>query len=279
MNHKFLRKSPFWPLALQELKYHNYSIFVVTQDGTDFVITIDVARISDGAIKQKTYKFPVQHKSFSAPKNFRSQFRNFLKHTLPEEGYAPPPDHRVRRAGMFIAKINHDVPKKELVPPKAPIVVESPPIPQLEPPMPTVTEVKPNVDPIVMSFLVNDPVNMPLIMDILKDVAVFRGAKPLSELMAAKRTPSSTIPPAAFADEPKRRTRSPHVGRDILKLMRNNENGKKVWTSDTVHQYLTVYSKTQIAGALSTLCMSDLNAEPQVERLDRGLYRLVQKSA
>lgn len=113
-----IRRNPFWKIIQDELGKAGFTEYTAEHAGsTNNMLFIKGVHL-DGKIAEQKYRFPRMCKSFESERNFRSAFRNFVRYELPERNVYPPADHRVRKAGAYIAHINHDMPKKTLTTPK-----------------------------------------------------------------------------------------------------------------------------------------------------------------
>lgn len=211
-----LRRNPFWPVITKECYHAGYKQ-VTSEETKRHLVAVIHGFGPNGLPSTQRYLFPRTFKAIESLRNFKSQFRNFLRYELPDRGFFPGPDHRTRRPGGTIAHICHDIPKKKLATPR-PVLAElcamqpsmyeglvcAPYIPEDRPAEPArkVDPAEPVSDSKVLAVFLVDSCDLGTVIEATQGTARFRGSRPapLRILGQADRAAAAAIaaaPPAS----------------------------------------------------------------------------------
>jgi hypothetical protein len=277
---KYLRRNPYWNTIEQELPKLGYKQFH-PEDCGNGTYKVVVHAFKNGTPSTVTYPFPrTAAKSFHTAFNFKSQLRNHFRATVPAMGIYPEPDHRVRQPGMYVAHINHDVPKKVLATPKTllPEIIV-PFIPEPEPePQPAPKPVVPVSEDMIYIILVANKRDLSTIIEVTDGTAIFKAAKPvpldkLPKQPERKPEPEpariETLPPrppvpVVQEEEAPTRKKRGNVQRDILEMMKLEP--ERIWMAQ---DFAECACPKTVATSLSIM-----QNDGRIRRVDRGRYSM-----
>jgi hypothetical protein len=282
---KAVSRNAFWNIIRTELPKHGYKQFHPEQAGNHSFVVVIEGLNSQGLPHKQKYHFPKIGRSFESTLNFKSSLRNFVKQELPNRGFYPPADHRVRQPGMFIAKINHDVEKKPLATPKPmlqaladmkpdqidvlvpPYIPEEKPAPVAVPVVNKVHSNEPVSDSMVLAVFLLDARELSTMIDVCSGVAKFRGSRPAPLRILTQATPpvAKPITPPIEQQDAKPPVKRISVQDAIVQRMYTKV--KKVWTPSDFEDL--VRAKNSLSANLSMLATSK-----RVKRIGVGQYIL-----
>jgi hypothetical protein len=208
-----LRRNPFWPIITRECFHFGYKD-LTTEETRHSLVAVIHGYTSDGVPGTQKYTFPRTFKALESLRNFRSQFRNFLRYELPDRGFFPAPDHRTRRPGCTIAHIDHDVPRKKLVAPKSlqaalcasePSIYDglvcAPVIPEEIPSPPARSRSRDPDEPVsdskVLALFLLEARDLGTLIEVSDGTARFRGSRPAPlRILGERRAEPSVVAPS-----------------------------------------------------------------------------------
>ncbi len=299
-----LRRNPFWPIISRECFLHGFKE-VTTQESKHKLVAIIHGYTAEGLRSTQEYVFPRTFKALESLRNFRSQFRNFLRHELPNRSFFPAPDHRTRQPGGTVAHFNHDVPKKKLAPPKslqaafgsldgsiydglvcAPYVPDEPEKPAAPAKVRKQDPNEPVSDSKVLALFLVDVRDLSTLIEVAEGTARFRGSKPAPLRILGEQPKPEARPEAAAAAavplpqpsplvnpqlEPLRPVRTRRIG--VSRALPLSERIVERINSDRLRKWRS-QDLSDLSASTNSIgpTLSILAASKRIVRVSRGVY-------
>jgi hypothetical protein len=291
-----IRRNPFWQVICTELDKAGFKLYEADHHNSDYKVVIQGVD-KDGKHVNQHYIFARICRMGRAVQNFRSEFRRFVNIDLPNRQFYPR-DHHTRQPGMFVQKINHDVPKKQLTTPlpmkraladgTLPDILVWPTLPETFTGDRTV-KLKKDVGPLsttksIAAFLVENA-DLSTLLELMNGLAVLRGVKPAPITITGEQItsviaqqPPSVTPPLAkveqtptniipIAREVKNRVAEGGPGSiqgQVVAII--NANPNKVFTSEDFKALIK--NRNSLSATLSVLASA-----ARITRIGRGQYK------